>query len=104
MWTFSAAVVDAQGPIGGVVVDQVGNVTYRAIRDAGAQRNNQPMFVSDIQSPDEAFVGFGGDRHQLWSATNSGFLGVCRWGYVWLQLEALTDSWISAHGMHLGTI
>ena len=68
-YSTSICVLDAEGPLVGLVVNQALGTRYAASRGAGAERDGQAISPSECQDLGEAIVGISGypGRHPGWA-------------------------------------
>ncbi len=97
----SLCAVDADGPVGAVVVDLARGVRYEAVRGGGARRDGRPIVPSGRAVLDDAVVGLSGwpGRHLGWRqfrALGAAALDLC--AVADGTLDGYVDCSVDAHG------
>ena len=97
----SLCAVDADGPVGAVVVDLARGVRYEAVRGGGARRDGRPIVPSGRAMLDDAVVGLSGwpGRHLGWRqyrALGAAALDLC--AVADGTLDGYVDCSVDAHG------
>lgn len=97
----SLCAVDADGPVGAVVVDLARGVRFEAVRGGGARRDGRPIVPSGRAVLDDAVVGLSGwpGRHLGWRqyrALGAAALDLC--AVADGTLDGYVDCSVDAHG------